>query len=98
MYFYTAPKFFETGWLKFLLIRVSNNAKEREIQRATGKLPPPPASLLLYTKIRSVHCRQGRNGKEWRAGQYRRAQGEVGMRAIGGGGEGARMEQLRAHS
>ncbi len=40
----------------------------------------------------SVHCRPGRNGKERRAGQYRRAQGQVGM----GGGGVARTEQLRA--
>ncbi len=31
----------------------------------------------------SVHCRPGRYGKESRAGQYRRTQGQVGM---GGGG------------
>jgi hypothetical protein len=30
----------------------------------------------------SVHCRPGRYGKESRLGQYRRAQGQVGM---GGG-------------
>jgi hypothetical protein len=39
-----------------------------------------------------VHCRPGRYGKERRAGQYRRAQGQVGM---GGGGGVARTEPLR---
>ncbi len=58
--------------------------------------PPPPAPpgggggmaglrCVCEKTWWSVHCRPGRYRKERRAGQYRRAQGQVGM---GGGGGG----------